>query len=407
MRTGKPNIIREKFHQYYQTYSKKVQPPSAIRQREFGFILLDKKIMLRHKSFGDDEVLRSFLTSTIPSDAYYSAAHYGHPESSMDEKEWLGADLVFDIDADHILTSCGKVHDSWKCTSCGFGGKGPSPERCPACGETKFDTQTWTCDDCLVSAKEEAIKLLEMLLEDFGFAEQEMKVYFSGNRGYHVHVESEEARMLDSMARKEIVDYVIGLGMKTGAHELIEKGTVTFGSKTSGWGRRIAVGIETFLTNVTPIKAKALGLSKHEVNFLTENKELLLQNLKDKGSLDVKEVGPKNLQRIIQLVVAQQSAQIDTVVTTDIHRLIRLAGSLHGKTGLMKTEASFSNFDSFDPLKDAVAFKEGEIVVEVAETPGFRIGDGTYGPFKEARVELPTAAAMFLLCMGAAQVVEK
>ena len=38
-----------------------------------------------------------------------------------------------------------------------------------------------------------------------------MHVFFSGHRGYHVHIENEAVRSLDAMARKEIVDYVTGL----------------------------------------------------------------------------------------------------------------------------------------------------------------------------------------------------
>jgi DNA primase small subunit len=38
-------------------------------------------------------------------------------------------------------------------------------------------------------------------------------VFFSGHRGYHVQIENEVVKTLDAMARKEIVDYVSGLGL--------------------------------------------------------------------------------------------------------------------------------------------------------------------------------------------------
>ncbi|MCW4055160.1 MAG: hypothetical protein NWE82_00080, partial [Candidatus Bathyarchaeota archaeon] len=58
-------------------------------------------------------------------------------------------------------------------------------------------------------------------------------------------------------------------------------------------------------------------------------------------------------------------------------------------------------------LKEAVAFKDGQVTVDVTEAPEFRIGDRIYGPFKKAtRVELPTATALFLCCRDAARVVE-
>ena len=363
--------------------------------------------MLRHKSFKNAEALKNFLTSTVPSNVYYSAAYYERPEVAMDKKGWLGADLVFDIDADHIPTPCGKVHDSWVCSDCGFHGKGPSPEQCPICGKAKFDTKIWMCDECLESAKKETIKLMGMLTDDLGFANDEVKAYFSGNRGYHVHVENENIRLLDSMARKEVVDYVIGLGLKMELHSSRDKGKILFGDNLVGWRNRLVDGIYTFLEEKTTSKAETIGLSKQAVNFLTKNKKMLLENLKRKGLLTVKGVGAQNWKKIVQWVVDQQSAKIDTVVTTDVHRLIRLAGSLHGKTGFMKVEVPLGSLDEFDPLTEAVAFKEGQVTVNVDEAPKFRIGDKHYGPFKiAARVELPTAAALFLLCKGAAQVVE-
>ncbi|MFP3985310.1 MAG: DNA primase small subunit domain-containing protein, partial [Candidatus Bathyarchaeia archaeon] len=319
---------------------------------------------------------------------------------------WLGADLIFDIDADHIPTPCGKVHDRWICDSCGFLGKGSSPEECPICGKGKFDVKTWICDECLESAKGETVRLVEMLTRDFGFASSEIKAYFSGNRGYHVHVENESVRLLDSAARKELVDYVIGLGLKIELHRLIERGRIVVRSRF-GWGGRISRGISRFLTEITPSELEAIGLSKKVSDFLIKNNKRFLESLEATGGFNVKGVGVKNWQRIIQWIVDKQSARVDTVVTTDIHRLIRLPGSLHGKTGFMKLETPLSRLDKFDPLKEAVTFKEGQMVVDVVEAPRFRIGDVYYGPFNnDSNVELPTAVALFLLCKGAARVVE-
>jgi len=406
MKAYSSQVIQEKFAQYYETCSDKALSPSMIGRREFGFILSKEKVMLRHKSFHTPEDLKSFLASTAPSDAYYSAAYYEQPEANMDKKNWLGADLVFDIDADHIPTPCGKVHDSWTCSNCNFAGRGPSPERCPNCGKEKFDSKAWMCDACLESAKKETMKLMDMLMRDFGFTKNEIKAYFSGNRGYHVHVESENVRSLDSMARKEIVDYVTGLGFKVEFHKLVDNNRIIVGSDFIGWKARIANGIDKFLTTSTRSEIETIGLSKGRIDFLIKNKEKLEESLTNRGWIDVKGIGPKNWKHIIQWIVDKQSAKIDTVVTTDTHRLIRLPGSLHGKTGFMKVEAPLSGFEGFDPLKEAVTFAEGQVVVDVVEAPEFRIGETRYGPFKNApHVELLTAAALFLVCKGAAEVV--
>jgi DNA primase small subunit len=222
-----------------------------------------------------------------------------------------------------------------------------------------------------------------------------------------VHVENEGIRELDSMARKEIVDYVIGLGLKAEFHELITGDRIRLEPESTSWKARIVRGIEAFLTEADSALIENMGLSRRSAAFLVTNRKGLLESLETKQWLKVKGVGVKNWKRIIHWVADQQSAKIDTVVTTDIHRLIRLAGSLHGKTGFMKIQVPFNRLDKFDPLREAIAFKDGEAVVNIVETPQFRIGDTVYGPFKnDSHVELPTAAAVFLLCKGVAQMVE-
>ena len=99
-----------------------------------------------------------------------------------------------------------------------------------------------------------------------------------------------------------------------------------------------------------------------------------------------------------------ESAKIDTVVTTDTHRLIRMNGTLHGKTGLKKVEFPVKNLEDFDPFEEAVAFKEGAVKVFVSDAPEFRLGGNMWGPYKNQTVELPTAAAILLICKGRAEV---
>ena len=90
-----------------------------------------------------------------------------------------------------------------------------------------------------------------MLENDFGFSRDELHVYFSGHRGYHVHIENESIRSLDAMARKEIVDYVIGLGIKLFEKEIKRKVKKTCHEKFRlhdfGWNRRLKVGMQNFL----------------------------------------------------------------------------------------------------------------------------------------------------------------
>jgi len=406
------NFIQDKFAEYYKQHSASILAPSTLERREFGFLLLEKKVMLRHKGFRDVEALRSSLATVVPSDVYYSSAYYERPEEEMKAKGWLGADLIFDIDADHIPTPCATVHDLWVCTDCGASGRGTHPSTCPGCGKGKFKEKTWPCEICLEASKAEAIKLVDVLTDDFGFSSNKLTVAFSGHRGYHVHVESESVRGLDSLARKEIVDYLTGIGLEAEFHGLGKSSSPdrrVSGPDLNdrGWRGRIAKGTYDFLLTASKEDLIEAGLKTMHINTLLKHREAILESWSEKGPWGViKNISPETWRKIAQYGVEKQSVKIDTVVTPDINRLIRLPNSLHGKTGLKKVEFPFAGIEDFDPLKSAVAFKEGHVTVHVSDAPEFRVEDETYGPFKKQKVELPTAAALMLLCKGVAKVVQ-
>jgi DNA primase small subunit len=377
-----------------------------IERREFGFASFDGW-MLRHRIFDTENELVSFLGDSVPRDAYFSCAYYEDPQAEMEKKGWLGADLVFDIDADHIPTPCDKVHDQWTCTKCGFAGKGIVPQNCPVCDSEKFEESTWPCEVCLTSARHETTKLLNMLMEDFGFSGREVRVFFSGHRGYHVHVENEAVRQLDSTARKEIVDYVYGLGLDASFDRRTNRRLDMLKADDPGWPGRIAKGIRDFVLNAKTEDYIDIGVKRSVAEALFKNKTAILKNLNESGPWkDVKGVGPQTLKKVGEHFKVSQSASVDTVVTTDIHRLIRLGSTLHGKTGLKKTEFPVTAIDSFDPFKSAVTLKKGTATVLISNAPQFRLGDQVYGPYKNHRVELPTAAAVLLICRKRAEVID-
>jgi DNA primase small subunit len=405
------NFIQRMFRDYYiRNYVPKSFIPK-VEQREFGFAMFEGW-MQRHKSIKQVDELKEFLQSSVPSDAYYSSAYYESPEAEMDRKGWIGADLIFDIDADHIPTSCDKIHDEWVCGSCGFSGKGVTPEKCPACDSEKFNVNTWPCEKCLASAKAETLKLLDMLTEDFGFSENEMHVFYSGHRGYHVSVEREAVKTLDSVARKEIVDYLSSLGLDVYSYNLKRKNrkeTLSFLDALEndiGWFKRLNQGIQDFIVNGKDEDLGNIGLKKNVINALLRNRDFILKSLNSGKRVPfVKGVGPDSWTKIAEHVAKLRSAKIDTVVTTDVHRLIRLADTLHGKTGFLKVEFPVSTIHDFDPFKDAIAFKEGTTTVNVSDAPEFRLSDEKFGPYRNQKAELPTAAAVLLICRNRAQVV--
>jgi DNA primase small subunit len=251
-----------------------------------------------------------------------------------------------------------------------------------------------------------------MLQNDFGFAEHEIHTYFSGHRGYHIHVENEAVQSLDTMGRKEIVDYVCGIGLelfskdrKEPAKAKRKEAAPGFSLGDFGWKRRLKMGMRGFIQTASAEDLFALGLTKRTVGVIQRNRDVIISRCVDGNRWgSVKGVCVETWTKIAEHLKNQQIAQFDTVVTSDIHRLIRANGTLHGKTGLLKVEFPVKELDTFDPFVGAVAFKEGAAKVVVKEAPLFRLSGETFGPFKDATVELPTAAAVLLILKGRAQV---
>jgi len=399
-------FVYQKFADYYRNPSTEIPETSLPEQREFAYLMFKEHFMVRHQRYTEFKTFRLNLADIVPSDVYHSCAYYENPDFDMDKKGWLGADLVFDIDADHIPTTCNKIHDEFRCIKCGFEGRGITPEVCPCCEATKFETKIWACDLCIQSARDETAKLIDMLESDFGFTQDELRVFFSGHRGYHVHIEKDIVRSLDAMARKEIVDYVTGLGISVLDKEAKEKRAAAkkFSLHNFGWNRRLKLGMQEFLHKATKEDLKAIGLSN---KALLQNKEIVIKLAISEGRWEsIKGVSVQTWLRVAEHIRDIQSSKIDTVVTTDIHRLIRMNGTLHGKTGLKKIEFPAKDLQYFDPFTGAVAFKKGKVKVLVSEAPEFRLSGETLGPYKKQTVELPIAAAVLLICKKRAEVVK-
>ena len=101
--TSKESIefIKDKFREYYKT--SEIELPDRFGRREFAFVFFGGKGMVRHLSFDRKKNLKNFLIEKVPAHVYYSTAYYQTPNAStMQEKNWMGAELIFDLDSDHL-----------------------------------------------------------------------------------------------------------------------------------------------------------------------------------------------------------------------------------------------------------------------------------------------------------------
>lgn len=362
----------------------------------------------RHLSYGSHDELRKALMTKAPHSVYHSAAFYLFPVAKkMNAKEWQGAELIFDIDADHLDLPCAKDHDMWRCTNeeCQSTGSGSPPERCPSCNKTGFDTRKWLCEKCLDEAKRHTIKLHdEFLVGDFGISPEQIQINYSGHRGYHVRVRSPPLFTLDDNARMEIVNYIMGLGLLPEKTIVSRSGVSIMPSRDMpGWHGKIGDAMAAFVRNIKTYPGK-----ERWVKAVSDQRERILQDLqRDRPILSrgVKGVGLKSWQEIAAKAVEFYGGEIDKPVTHDIHRVIRLIGSLSGKTGFTVSELTREQLDGFNPFRDAIVFTDGMLRIIFPPGPAvppYRIGDTKYGPFSDESVELPTAAATFALCKGVA-----
>ena len=382
-------------------------PPPKIERREFAFMLFGEKMVIRHKAFISYDELVKFMAELGPSDAFYSSAYFKRPDApDMRSKGWLGADLIFDIDADHIPTSCKTEHDLWICRSCGRSGRGEAPEKCPECGSAGFLELKWLCDKCLTAAKDELMKLIDILANELGFGEDAMRASFSGHRGYHLQVSQEGFLELGQDERREIVDYLLGIGLDP---ELLGFGP---GAKLSisevGWRGRLARSLYSLLLRADEKELKALGLRRRAIKALLASREMLLDCLEHGRPLVLpKGLGKASLKRLLEACSKQEAVCVDPVVTCDTHRLVRMSGSLHGKTGLLKVDIPLDRLEDFDPFSEAIAFRKGMARIRLTEDfptiPSIELGGEEFGPFEAGEtVELPLYAAVFFICKGVA-----
>lgn len=108
------------------------------------------------------------------------------------------------------------------------------------------------------------------------------------------------------------------------------------------------------------------------------------------------------LQKLVSEAVSSQRAMVDSSVTTDIHRVFRLAGTLHGNTGMSKMQ--IQSIESFEPQNDPVVLSSKPVKVRVDFYPRFKAKGVEFGPYKAETAELPTYAAVSILTRGLGEV---
>jgi DNA primase small subunit len=393
---------KERFTRYYAATP--VPPPLRFARREFAaFPFTTETMMRRHAAFRTAEEFRAFLRRESPRHVYYSSAYYHVPDHpTMPGKEWLGADVVFDLDADHLRGA----------------------ERLDYAGQ-------------LGLVRQRVRDLLDdFLFGDFGIDPAKTRLVFSGGRGYHVHIQDETYWTLSSPERRELVDYVTGAGFDARRIIASDRGPASSAmdddgdgrshragrafarlppTDAPGWSGRTSRAVVAMLDRWSAAGApaatadlEAAGLSKPKARHLAKTlvTDGVGRKIRDSLSLEVreKELPPEFLDAVVARAAVEVQGETDAPVTTDIHRLIRLPGSLHGGTGFRVTPIPFERLPEFDPFTDALveSADDDRSTVVLTKDASFPFPKSPVNAPAGAELELPSPVALFLVLRGEA-----
>ncbi len=381
------SFLKEKFREYYS--KEKIELPERFGKREFAFMPFGAKLMKRHLSFKKREDFLKFILDMVPAHAYYSSAFYQNPGApTMEEKGWMGAELIFDLDLDHLEKKKIKSYE-----------------------------------EGLEAVKEEFSRLVyEFLMDDFGFEKKYIKLYFSGGRGYHCHVLDPKVLFLDSSQRREIVDYIIGNDLDEDSifvKRIVETSSVRSRGVTRleipkpsepGWRGRVGRGIMELVKKIEDedfVESLInLGIKRKDIERL--RRELTRDRIRriEKGLIDQSKFIRRFFLRaaVRKIAISSVSGETDEPVTCDIKRLIRLPSSLHGKTGLKVCQIDIDKLEDFDPLYDAVVFSDDIVKVKLREK--FRIKmKGEEFNLDRGLSKVPEYLAVFLVGRDIAKII--
>lgn len=366
-------FLKDIFRKYY--FENKYFPYLySIEKREFGYRKFDS-LVVRHLSFKNIGELEAELVRNVPLDVYYSNAYYGFPSNPINEKQWEGADLIFDIDIKDLNIPCFHEHTYYICNLCGF--VNSEQKLCNNCNKGKTYDISIPCKRCFTAIKKEAAKLLEFLRYDLGIEEKFIEIFFSGNAGFHFHVNDPSMRNLDSNSRSNVTDYIIGNGFmcesigvrkyRNGFMIKLPKSGIM-----NGWRKKIA---------------SSLGIN--------QKSELKLKHLVEASG------GYDGFRNEINRITKKFGVHIDSQVTNDIHRVFRLPGSINGKSGLTKTKCD--DLESFNPNNDACMLGDSEVYINLKTKLKINLKNNNF-KLDNVLEKVPSYVAVYLVCKGLATI---
>ena len=94
--------------------------------------------------------------------------------------------------------------------------------------------------------------------------------------------------------------------------------------------------------------------------------------------------------------------KIDSNVTSDIHRIFRLEGSLNSKSGLVKLVCQ--DIEKFNPYIEAWLIEDKPVEILANFPIKFSLKNTKFGPYVNEKTSVPKYAAAYMVCKGVASI---
>jgi len=353
----------------------------------------------RHNAYESIEALRKDLTESIPDSVFYSTARYLNPSANAGagkasetwkQKDRKSTDLTFDLDFDHV-----EGHNDM------------------------------TYVEQIDTIAKHTLRLINILEQQYGV--KEYQVTFSGRRGFHVRVTDEAYTLLTKSQRKQIMNDLLGERLEKKA-TLAAYETNSFKSDAAfklkdpslrDWGGKIRLACDYYMNNFDTF-TQAL-LEKHWPKKLTPKE---LQNLMSRLSnpsfrqrlvrtgdlrafLGEKLATKTRLENMYSMLLSmakeEYAVEIDTSVTAEVNKIIRMPGSINTKHGYECRVVEIDELMDMDYLfhNSAQTFGNKQVQVQI-DKPMTVQGYRTFSLDKGIHT-LPMHEAVLALCQSERQ----
>jgi DNA primase small subunit len=365
-----------------------------IQRREIGATYYD-----RHHSFNNIDDLREFLIEKGAEAPMCSTALWVTPEAfagkgnasmTWSKKNWQGADLSFDLDCDHI--------DGY---------------------------ESMSYKDQIEEMADHTLRLVNTLESEFGA--KEIVITFSGRRGFHVRVLDEAYRLLDSKARRSIMHYL--MGEKINIREIMRgmdfnsfKGEVKCSMHPwshGGWAGKLRIATNSIMRELDTVSDP----TQRAVNFINKYHTKKITT-KQTNELVNRMISPMARQQItkngdVRAFLGQKATktfmlntldmffnhakkvyaiELDTSVTGDVRRLLRMPGGINLKQGYACMVIDKEHLEDMDLLFFSAEMTFGHEEVQVKVNKPVSINGYRDFKLQPGVHTLPMCEAMLVLC---------